>query len=248
MKWLFMKISILTLFCEMFDGYLNSSIAKRAKDKGVLDVETIDIRQFSVYKHKKTDDYPFGGGAGLVMTPQPIFDAIAHVKQNSSKTKVIYMSPQGTKLTNTLAKKLAKEPALILLCGHYEGVDQRVIDALCDIEISIGDYVLTGGELPAMVLTDTIMRYLPNAIGNDDVHLEESFEDGLLEYPQYTRPASYKNMEVPDVLLSGHHKNISRWKRKKQLEKTKKLRPDLLETAQLTNEDLKVLSELEGQG
>jgi tRNA (guanine37-N1)-methyltransferase len=240
-----MKISILTLFCEMFEGYLNSSITKRAREKNLIEVETIDIREFSTDKHKKTDDYPFGGGAGLVMTPQPIFDAIESVKKNNSSTKVIYLSPQGKRLDNIVARELSKENSLILLCGHYEGIDQRIIDELCDMEVSIGDYVLTGGELPAMVLVDTVMRFIPGAVGNEDVHVEESFEDGLLEYPQYTRPAEFRGLKVPDVLISGHHKNIDSWRREKQLEKTKKLRPDLIPDAKLTKQDLKVLDRLD---
>ena len=240
-----MKISILTLFPEMFDGYLNSSIAKRACEKGLLEVEIYNIRDFSIDSHKKTDDYPYGGGAGLIMTPQPMFDAIEKAKQNKPEAKVIYLSPQGEKLNNTMARKLSSWQPLILLCGHYEGIDQRIIDKLCDMEISIGDYVLTGGELPAMVLIDAIMRFIPKALGNEDVHIEESFEDGLLEYPQYTRPSDFRGMKVPDVLLSGHHENIERFRRKKQLEKTKRMRPDLLKGAQLTNEDLKVLGRQE---
>ncbi len=243
-----MKIKILTIFCEMFDGYLNSSITKRAQDAGLIEVETLDIRSFSEDKHKKTDDYPFGGGAGLVMMPQPIFDAVRHAKQNCESAKVVYMSPQGVKLSNTLAKELAREEELIILCGHYEGVDQRVIDELCDMEISIGDYVLTGGELAAMVVTDAIMRFIPGAVGNEDVHEEESFEDGLLEYPQYTRPADFEGIKVPEELLSGHHKKIKQWRRRKQLEKTKRLRPDLLKTAQLDKEDKKILSMLDEKG
>ncbi len=240
-----MKIKILTIFCEMFEGYLNSSITKRAREAGILDVETIDIRSFSTDKHSKTDDYPFGGGAGLVMMPQPIFDAIEYAKSGTENAKVIYMSPQGTKLSNVVARDLAKEKELIILCGHYEGVDQRVIDELCDMEISIGDYVLTGGELAAMVVTDSVMRFIPGAVGNEDVHVEESFEDGLLEYPQYTRPSDFRGHKVPEVLLSGHHKKIEDWRRRKQLEKTKQLRPDLLETAQLTKEDKIILGELD---
>jgi len=240
-----MKIKVLTIFTEMFDGYLNSSITKRARDSGLLETEVIDIRDFSKDKHKKTDDYPFGGGAGLVMMPQPIFDAVDHAKKGSSKAKVIYMSPQGKKLDNTLARDLAKEEELIILCGHYEGVDQRVIDELCDMEVSIGDYVLTGGELAAMVTTDAIMRFIPGVVGNENVHVEESFEDGLLEYPQYTRPADFRGIKVPEVLLSGHHKNIESWKRIKQLEKTKKLRPDLIGKAQLSKQDKQILSTIE---
>ena len=240
-----MKIKILTVFPEMFEGYLGSSIAKRANESGVLEAEAIDIRSFSKDRHKKTDDYPFGGGAGLVMMAQPIFDAVEHAKKDCESAKVIYMSPQGQRLDNVLARQLACEDELILLCGHYEGVDQRAIDALCDMEVSIGDYVLTGGELAAMVVTDAVMRFLPGAVGNEDVHEEESFEDGLLEYPQYTRPADFRGMKVPEVLTSGHHKNIETWKRQEQLKKTKKQRPDLLGKAKLSEDDKKFLSTLE---
>ena len=238
-----MKIEILTIFPEMFEGYLNSSIAKRARDAGLMEVEATDIRSFSKDRHKKTDDYPFGGGAGLVMMAQPIFDAVEHAKKSMPDAKVVYMSPQGIRLDNHVARELAQEPELIMLCGHYEGVDQRAIDELCDMELSIGDYVLTGGELAAMVVTDSVMRFIPGAVGNEDVHEEESFEDGLLEYPQYTRPSDYRGFKVPEVLLSGHHENIRKWRRQKQLEKTKKLRPDLILSAQLTKEDEKFLSE-----
>ncbi len=234
-----MKISILTLFCEMFEGYFNTSIAKRAIENGHLDVETVDIRAFSTDKHKKTDDYPFGGGAGLVMTSQPIFDAMTHVQKNNSNAKVIYLSPQGVTLDYKIARELAQEEGLILLCGHYEGVDQRVIDELCDMELSIGDYVLTGGEIPAMALVDTMMRFIPGVVGNEDVHVDESFEDGMLEYPQYTRPADFRGNKVPEVLLSGHHKKIQEWRRKKQLEKTQKVRPDLISDTRTKDKKLK---------
>ena len=241
-KWLFMKIKILTIFPEMFEGYLNSSMAKRAADAGLIEIETLDIRSFSDDRHKKTDDYPFGGGAGLVMMPQPIFDAVEHAGKGMKNAKTIFMSPSGTKLDNNLARKLAEEEEIIILCGHYEGVDQRAVDELSDMEVSIGDYVLTGGELAAMVTLDAVMRFIPGVVGNEDVHVEESFEDGLLEYPQYTRPADFRGHKVPEVLLSGHHKNIEGWRRKKQLEKTKKMRPDLLRKAQLSKEDEKTLS------
>ena len=239
-----MKIKILTIFPEMFEGYLNSSMAKRAAEAGIIQVEAVDIRSFSDDRHKKTDDYPFGGGAGLVMMPQPIFSAVEHVKGELKSAKTVFMSPAGKKLDNAVAKDLAKEEEIIILCGHYEGVDQRVIDELCDMELSIGDYVLTGGELAAMVTLDALMRFIPGVVGNEDVHIEESFEDGLLEYPQYTRPADFKGHKVPEVLLSGHHKNIEEWRRKKQLEKTKKMRPDLIRKAQLKKEDERILSML----
>ncbi len=231
-----MKISILTLFPEVFEPYFRSSIASRAIESGLLDVEMVNIRDYSTDKHHRVDDYPFGGGAGLIMGPQSIFDAIMDVKKYNP-APVIYLSPCGKTLDNHLARELSNDKGLILLCGHYEGVDQRVLDELVDYEVSIGDYVLTGGELPAMVLVDAMMRFIPGVVGSEDVHEEESFEDGLLEYPQYTRPADFEGHKVPEVLLSGHHENIRKWRRQRQLEVTADRRPDLLATAKLTKED-----------
>lgn len=238
-----MKISILTLFPEVFAPYLGSSIAARAIESGRLSVETVNIREYSTDKHRRVDDYPFGGGAGMVMGPQSLFDAIRDVKKRNP-AKVVYLSPCGKTLDNHIARSYADEDGLILLCGHYEGVDQRVLDELVDEEISIGDYVLTGGELPAMVLVDAMMRFIPGVVGSENVHEEESFEDGLLEYPQYTRPANFEGHEVPEVLLSGHHANIRKWRRQKQLEITQSRRPDLLNDAKLTKEDQKLLRKI----
>ncbi|MDD3243345.1 MAG: tRNA (guanosine(37)-N1)-methyltransferase TrmD [Eubacteriales bacterium] len=224
-----MKISILTLFPEAMQPYLDSSILGRAERAGLLDVAFYPIRDYSLDKHKKTDDYPFGGGAGLVMTPQPVFDAMAAARQRHRPScKVIYLSPQGRRLDNRLARQLAGEEELILLCGHYEGIDQRIVDQLVDMEVSIGDYVLTGGELAALVLVDSVSRFVPGVVGNENVHEDESFEDGLLEYPQYTRPADFRGFAVPEVLLSGHHAHIEAWHKEKALEKTRAVRPDLL--------------------
>lgn len=221
-----MKIDILTLFPEMFDS-LKHSILGRAQEAGKLEINLIDIREFSTNKHKKVDDYTFGGGAGMLMTPQPLYDAITSVKTDESYC--IYLSPAGNQLKQEKVEVLAKKYShLILVCGHYEGIDERIIELLIDEEISIGDYVLTGGELGAMVLVDAVSRYLPEVLGAEDSVEEESFSNGLLEYPQYTRPQEFKRLKVPEILLSGHHANIKKWRYEKSLEKTKKVRPDLI--------------------
>lgn len=223
-----MRIDILTLFPEMF-APLNESILGRAQNKGVLQINTVYIRDFSLDKHLKCDDAPFGGGAGMVMTPQPVCDCIKSVDPEH-KAHRIYMSPRGKLLTVPIAREYAqKYDWLVILCGHYEGIDQRIIDLYIDEEISIGDFVLTGGELPAMVLCDVVSRFVQGVLGCDASSEDESFSDGLLEYPQYTRPQTYEGLSVPDVLLSGHHENIEKWRREKSLEITKQNRPDLLE-------------------
>ena len=219
-----MKFDVLTLFPEMFEQ-LNSSIIGRAKEKNLIEINLINIRDFSRDKHKKVDDTPYGGGAGMVMMPDVVYDAYKSVEDKNAK--VIYMSPQGKKLTQKKVEELAKQEHLIILCGHYEGIDQRVIDKIVDEEISIGDYVLTGGELPAMVLIDAVSRYNSGVIAEESRE-EESFANGLLEYPQYTRPEVFEGERVPEVLLSGHHANIEKWRKEKALEITAKKRPDLL--------------------
>ena len=224
-----MKIDILTLFPEMFGAVLNSSILGKAIEKGILRVDVINIRDFSKDRHRRVDDYPYGGGAGMVMMPQPLYDAIKSVKGKSADARVILTSPRGKTFCQEKARLLSKETHLIIVCGHYEGVDQRIIDSLVDEEISIGDYVLTGGELPAMVIVDAVARLLPGAIGSPLSLEQESFTNGLLEYPQYTRPADFLGMRVPEVLLSGDHKKIEEWRRRKALEITQRLRPDLLD-------------------
>ena len=239
-----MKITILTIFPEMFDSVLNSSILGRAREQGLIDVQCVDIRPFSDRKHKNTDDYPFGGGAGMVMLAQPIMDAMAHVPGENFHGRRIYMGPRGTTLTTAKARELAREEELVLLCGHYEGVDQRALDACIDEEISIGDYILTGGELAAMVLTDCVARLIPGVLGSAESPEEESFSDGLLEYPQYTRPRELSGMEVPEVLLSGDHAKIRAWRRQESLRATKRFRPDLLEKAELTEKEKRLLEEL----
>lgn len=220
-----MKFNILTLFPEMFT-ILESSILGRAKSEGKIEINLINIRDFSKNKHKKVDDTPYGGGAGMVIRPDVVFDAYNSIE--SKKAKVIYLSPQGKTLTQKKVKELSLENEITLLCGHYEGIDERVLEKIVDEEISIGDYVLTGGELPAMVLIDAVSRYVDGVLSKGSV-LEETFSNDLLEYPQYTRPESFMNMKVPEVLLSGHHKNIEEWRVKKSLERTKLKRPDLLE-------------------
>ena len=219
-----MKFDVLTLFPEMFKS-LDESIIGRAKEKGLIEINLINIRDFSKNKHKKVDDTPYGGGAGMVMMPDVVYDAYSSVKDD--KAKVIYLSPQGKVLNQDKVKELSKENHLILLCGHYEGLDQRVLDEIVDEEISIGDYVLTGGELPAMVLIDSVSRYVGGVLSEDSTK-EESFSNKLLEYPQYTRPEEFRGKKVPEVLISGHHKNIKEWREEKSLEVTKNKRPDLI--------------------
>lgn len=242
-----MKITILTIFPEMFESVLNTSILGRARAQGILDIQCVDIRPFSDRKHKNTDDYPFGGGAGMVMLAQPIMDAMAHVTSQSPDGfhgKRIYMGPRGKTLTTALARELAQEKELVLLCGHYEGVDQRALDACIDEEVSIGDYILTGGELAAMVLTDCVARFVPGVLGSSESAEDESFSDGLLEYPQYTRPSDLNGMQVPDVLLSGDHARIKAWRRAESLRATKLHRPDLLANVQLTDNEKRLLEDL----
>ncbi|MBR2909231.1 MAG: tRNA (guanosine(37)-N1)-methyltransferase TrmD [Clostridia bacterium] len=221
-----MRIDILTLFPEMFDS-LKASLLGKATEKGALEINVINIRDFSKDKHKKCDDYTFGGGSGMLMTPQPIYDALTSI-ENYKKAHKVYMSPRGRVLTQAVVKEYSSYEHLIILCGHYEGVDQRIIDLLIDEELSIGDYVLTGGELPAMVVVDSVARYLPNVLGNSASVEEESFSNGYLEYPQYTRPAEFMGMKVPDVLISGHHANVERWRKEQAMQITKERRPDIL--------------------
>jgi tRNA (guanine37-N1)-methyltransferase len=242
-----MTVDILTVFPEMFESVFAASILGRAREQGLLDIRLTDIRPFSAAKHKNTDDYPFGGGAGMVMTAQPIMDAMAAVSASLPNARRIYLGPRGKKLTTQLARELAREPSLILLCGHYEGVDQRALDACIDEEISIGDYILTGGELAAMVLTDCVARFIPGVLGSSESPEEESFSDGLLEYPQYTRPRDLNGRSVPEVLLNGDHAKIAAWRRRESLRATLRFRPDLLETADLSPADLKILKELENE-
>ena len=223
-----MRIDVLTLFPDMFRGPFSESMLKRAQENGLLEIALHDIRAWADNKHSKADDYPFGGGAGLVMMAQPIFDAVAAVDPDHEARRIL-LTPRGRLLTTERARTLAKHPRLLLLCGHYEGVDERVM-ALMDEEISIGDYILTGGELPTMVLVDAVSRFVPGVLGSGESAEEESFSRSLLEYPQYTRPADFRGMAVPEVLLSGHGANIAAWRQKQALEKTRENRPELLGT------------------
>jgi len=224
-----MKFDVLTLFPDTFNMVMRESIIGRAQENGLVEVNAINIRDYSKNKHKKVDDYPFGGGNGMVMTCQPVLDAYNDLTKDlkSKKPRVIYMSPQGRVLTQQIASELSKEEHLILLCGHYEGIDERIIEEIVDEEISIGDYVLTGGELPAMVLIDCVSRLIPEVLSSEGSYSDESHYNGLLEYPQYTRPADYNGIKVPDILLSGHHANIEKWRNQQSIERTKQKRPDL---------------------
>ena len=236
-----MKFDVLTLFPEMFES-LNQSIIGKGKEKGLIDINLVNIRDFSKNKHKKVDDTPYGGGAGMVMQADVVYDAYKSI--NDSNAKVIYMSPQGNVLNQKKVEQLSKEEHLIILCGHYEGIDQRVIDKIVDEEISIGDYILTGGEIPAMVLIDSVSRYVDGVLSQDSTS-EESFSQGILEYPQYTRPEIFDGVSVPEVLLSGHHENINKWRRCEALKNTYLKRPELLEKVKLSDEDKKIIKNLE---
>lgn len=240
-----LRINILTIFPEMFSGVFSSSILDRAQKQGLLEITMRDIRPYSDSKHHNTDDYPFGGGAGMVMMAQPIIAAMKDASSRFPSARRIYLGPRGRRLDTRLARELSEEKELILLCGHYEGVDQRALDTCVDDEISIGDYILTGGEPAAIVLVDCLSRFIPGVLGSAESPEEESFSDGLLEYPQYTRPRDLDGMKVPDVLLSGDHAKIREWRRRESLAATLRHRPDLLKTAELSEKDRKMLRELE---
>lgn len=230
-----MRFDILTLFPGMFTGPLDESILKRAQASGAIEVALHDLRGWATDKHRTVDDYPFGGGAGMVMKPEPLFAAIEAIQpQAESPAKVILMTPQGRTLDRALVAELSQEPRLLLVCGRYEGVDERVREHLVDLEVSVGDFVLSGGELPAMLLLDAVARFVPGVLGSEGSLEEESFEGGLLEYPQYTRPAEFRGWAVPDVLLSGNHPEVARWRRRQRLLRTLARRPDLLEAAEVT--------------
>lgn len=239
-----MRIDVLTLFPAMFAGPLEESILKRAQENGLLSVYLHDIRDFAAGKHRITDDYPYGGGSGMVMKPEPIAAALDFVLAQAPKPPpVLLMCPQGRRFTQEIAKELAGQEHLVFLCGHYEGIDERVRPLVTD-ELSIGDFVLTGGELPAMVIIDAVARMIPGVLGAPDSAQEDSFYEGLLDYPQYTRPPEFRGVKVPDVLLSGHHEMIRRWRRKESLRRTLLRRPDLLAKARLTEEDHRLLAEI----
>ncbi len=240
-----MKFYILTLFPEMVMQGLSTSMIGRAVDAGILHIEAINIRDYSINKHDKVDDYPYGGGAGMLMQAQPVYDAWKSVVERiGKKPRCVYVTPQGSTFTQQAAKEFAREEELILLCGHYEGIDERVLEEIVTDYISIGDYVLTGGELAAMVMVDAVSRMVPGVLGNQDSGSAESFEGNLLEYPQYSRPEEWRGKKVPEVLLSGHHKNIEIWRRQQSLVRTKERRPDLLQRAKMTPEEQKWLEEI----
>lgn len=233
-----MNFHVLTLFPEMIQNCLGESITGRAIRNGSITLNTVNIRNFTDNKHGHVDDYPYGGGAGMVMQPEPVYKAYNSVASAiDGKVRVIYLTPQGKVFNQAMAEDFAKEENLIFLCGHYEGIDERVLNRIVTDNVSIGDYVLTGGELPAMVMIDAISRKVSGVLGNDDSSEIETFYDNLLEYPQYTRPEVFDGERVPDVLMSGHHANIDKWRREKSLERTYDFRPDLLENANLTDKD-----------
>lgn len=224
-----MKFNIMTLFPSVIESYINSSIIKNAIEKGLISVQIYNIRDYSKNKHKKVDDYPYGGGSGMLMTAQPIYDCFMEIKKNNCDTKLIYFSPKGGRLDNNIAYDFSENfENITLLCGHYEGIDERIIELIVDKEISIGDYVLTGGELPALVFLDTVSRKIDGVLSSSEHVKEESFENNVLEYPQYTRPAEFMGLKVPEVLLSGNHQKIYNWRKEKSQEITKIRRPDIL--------------------
>ncbi len=238
-----MRFDIVTIFPEMFNGPFSSSIIKRAVDDGKIEISLHNLRQWARDKHHVTDDYPFGGGPGMVMKVGPIAEAVDDLRGRFEGSVVALMTPQGEPLTHGMAKTLSSLPGLIILCGRYEGVDERVRSNYCDMEISIGDYVLTGGEIPAMALVDTVARLVPGVVGDIQSTVEESHSGYLLEYPQYTRPADYKELKTPEVLLSGDHAKIERWRRDQSILRTARRRPDLLEKAGLTDEEKQKLKQ-----
>lgn len=240
-----MRIDILTLFPQMCDTVMSESIIGRARQTGKVEINCIDIRDYTLDKHRRVDDKPYGGGMGMVMAPQPIYDCFnALCDETGSKPHLIYLTPQGKTLTQQRVKELAKLEHIALLCGHYEGIDERVIEALEPEEISVGDFVLTGGELPALIVADSVSRMLPGVLSDDECFEEESHFNSLLEYPQYTHPSEWQGRTVPDVLLSGHHAKVDEWRREKSLERTLSRRPDMLENAELSDKDKAFLSKL----
>lgn len=243
-----MHIDVLTLFPEMIDSVFQSSILKKAQEKEKLSYNLVNFREFTENKHKKVDDYPYGGGAGMVLTPQPIFDAAESLPvKGDNPPRIILLCPQGETYTQKKAEELAKEEHLVFICGHYEGYDERIRENLVTDEISIGDFVLTGGELGAMVVIDSVVRLLPGVLGNEESATEDSFSTGLLEHPHYTRPASFRGFDVPDVLLSGDHGKIEQWRKKMSLKRTYERRPDLLENYPFTEEEEKLLNEIKNE-
>lgn len=240
-----MKFNVLTLFPDMIEDTASHSVIGRAIDKGLIEVKGVNIRDYAQNKHNQVDDYPYGGGPGMVMQPGPVHRACEDLMSNGSKAKrVVFLTPQGKTFNQAMAREFAMEEELILLCGHYEGIDERVIEEIVTDEVSLGDFVLTGGELGALVMIDAISRLAPGVLGCDDSSVDESFSNSLLEYPQYTRPLTFLDKEVPAILRSGHHANIDKWRREQSLERTLRKRPDLLEGADLTKKDKEYLQSL----
>ncbi|MCH5315068.1 MAG: tRNA (guanosine(37)-N1)-methyltransferase TrmD [Eubacterium sp.] len=240
-----MRIDILTLFPQMCDTVMSESIIGRARKSGKVEINCIDIRDYTLDKHRRVDDKPYGGGMGMVMAPQPIYDCFRSLcEEIGARPHLIYLTPQGKTLTQERVKELAELDNIALLCGHYEGIDERVIEELKPEEISVGDYVLTGGELPALIVADSVSRMLPGVLSDDECFEEESHYNSLLEHPQYTHPSEWNGREVPEVLLSGNHAKVDEWRRQKSLERTLSRRPDLLEKAELTDKDIKYLTKL----
>ncbi|GGA16296.1 tRNA (guanine-N(1)-)-methyltransferase [Psychrobacillus lasiicapitis] len=243
-----MNIHILSLFPEMFTGVFNSSILKKAQEKEEVTINVVNFREFAGNKHHQVDDYPYGGGAGMVLKPEPIFNAVESLVQHSEhKRRIILLCPQGERFTQQKAEELAKEEELIFICGHYEGYDERIREHLVTDEISIGDFVLTGGELAAMTVVDSVVRLLPNVLGKAASHEQDSFSTGLLEHPHYTRPVEYRGYKVPDVLLSGNHAAIDKWRREQSLKRTVERRPDLLDQVELSDKEKQLINELKSK-
>ncbi|MBU8686155.1 tRNA (guanosine(37)-N1)-methyltransferase TrmD [Priestia megaterium] len=239
-----MKIDVLSLFPSMFDGVFGESILKKAQEKNAVELNVVNFREYSTNKHQNVDDYPYGGGAGMVLTPQPIFDAVEKLTETAKKPRVVLLCPQGERYTQAKAEELAAEEHLIFICGHYEGYDERIREQVVTDEISIGDYVLTGGELGAMVVIDSVVRLLPDVLGNNHSAVQDSHSTGLLEHPHYTRPADFRGLTVPEVLMSGNHKKIEQWRQKESLKRTLLRRPDMLEKMELTEEQKKLVAQL----
>ncbi|GAA3406712.1 tRNA (guanosine(37)-N1)-methyltransferase TrmD [Paenibacillus hodogayensis] len=244
-----MRIDVLTLFPVMFEGVFGSSILGKARDKGIVSLNTVNFREYAHNKHNTVDDYPFGGGGGMVLKPEPIFAAVEALTATAERPpRIVLMCPQGEPFTQRKAEELSGEEHLVFVCGHYEGYDERIREHLITDELSIGDYVLTGGELPAMVVIDSIVRLLPGVLGNEQSAVTDSFGNGLLEYPHYTRPAQFREWGVPDMLLSGHHDHIAKWRREQSLLRTLRRRPDLLDAAELTPKEREWLAKLKANG
>ena len=242
-----MRCDVLTLFPAVIEAYLNEGILRRAKDRNLIEIRTVNIRDFTTDPHRKVDDYPYGGGAGMVIKPEPVFRAIEHLREDGQERRIILLTPQGRPFNQRMAEEFAEEKRrFVLICGRYEGIDERVMTVV-DEEVSIGDYVLTGGELAALVIIDAVTRLIPGALGDERSKEDESFSWGLLDYPHYTRPREFRGLRVPSVLLSGDHRKIWLWRRREAIKKTLRKRPDLLEKVELTEDDRKILEELKSE-